>query len=514
MNYSVLKGASYILAHAPSMIGEGGTTVSTERITAPDSEYLKKFEDHIRSFEDAVNYAPNQTYIGNMDYNELAEVEAQWHENLLEDQDRHSETGEIMPEKEFLALLSICDVFDLVFLEENFAEEAKAALAEHELLKDRVDEVDQVHDLAWIEDHIENYEATPLYNEGKLVGCVLRAHEVDPNLTSHIMLENLVCKASGVLAAMNLIKQGIVEPGEIDYVLECSEEAIGDMNQRGGGNMAKAIAEIVGLSNATGSDMRGFCAAPVHTLITAASLVSSGTFKNVLVVSGGSTAKLGMNGKSHVGKDMPLLEDMVGGIAFLVSENDGVHPVIRTDIVGKHAVSSGSSPQAVTQALVANALEVENLSVKDVDVYASELQNPNITVPAGAGDVPLANLKIIGAIGVVRKDLERAQLQEFIDEKFIPGWAPTQGHIPSGIPYLGFAIRDLTEGDFNRAMLIGKGSLFLGRMTNLFDGISVMIERNRPEFAQSQVDGDLKETVKTEVAAALREFAANFSTED
>ena len=38
------------------------------------------------------------------------------------------------------------------------------------------------------------------------------------------------------------------------------------MNQRGGGNFAKAIGEILGLVNATGSDLRGFCAAPSHLL--------------------------------------------------------------------------------------------------------------------------------------------------------------------------------------------------------------------------------------------------------
>ncbi len=30
----------------------------------------------------------------------------------------------------------------------------------------------------------------------------------------------------------------------------------------------------------------------------------------------------------------------------------------------------------------------------------------------------------------------------------------------------------------SRAMIIGKGSLFLGRMTNLFDGISFLMEPN------------------------------------
>ena len=67
------------------------------------------------------------------------------------------------------------------------------------------------------------------------------------------------------------------------------------MNQRGGGNFAKAAAEIAGLTNTTGSDARGFCAAPTHALIEAASLVKAGTYKTVIVTGGGCTAKLGMN---------------------------------------------------------------------------------------------------------------------------------------------------------------------------------------------------------------------------
>ena len=104
---------------------------------------------------------------------------------------------------------------------------------------------------------------------------------------------------------------------EIDYIIECSEEAFGDMNQRGGGNIAKAIGEVVGLKDATGADIRGFCAAPTHSLVSAASLVKSGIYKHVVVVAGGGTAKLGMNGKYHLKKDMPVMEDVIGGFALL-----------------------------------------------------------------------------------------------------------------------------------------------------------------------------------------------------
>ena len=46
------------------------------------------------------------------------------------------------------------------------------------------------------------------------------------------------------------------------------------MYKRQGGNFAKAAAEVAGLVNATGSDARGFCAAPTHALIEAAAPVS------------------------------------------------------------------------------------------------------------------------------------------------------------------------------------------------------------------------------------------------
>ena len=98
------------------------------------------------------------------------------------------------------------------------------------------------------------------------VGFVKRAHDVDPNLSAHTMLENMVTKASAVLSLLHLIRVTGIDKNEIDYVIDCCEEACGDMNQRGGGNFAKAAAEIAGLNNATGSDTRGFCAGPTHAI--------------------------------------------------------------------------------------------------------------------------------------------------------------------------------------------------------------------------------------------------------
>ncbi|MCF6460933.1 glycine/sarcosine/betaine reductase complex component C subunit beta [Clostridium sp. Cult3] len=510
MNYPVVKGTSYILVHAEDMVIHNGTTQSTERTINPDSDYLKKLPNHLRSFDEAVNYMPNQVYIGNMTPEELGEHAQPWYDKPLEDASRYGKYGEIMPEDEFIGLMKIVDAFDLVKLTKEFTEEVKTKLEAHPLIKDRDDLISRLKtgdDLADIEKLINEQGAEAIYTDGKIVGCVKRAHDVDENLNAHVLFENLVCKASGVLAGLNLVAKNDINPEDVDYIIECSEEACGDMNQRGGGNFAKSIAEMVGFKNATGSDTRGFCAAPTHSLIIASSLVQSGTFKNVVVISGGSTAKLGMNGKNHVEKDMPILEDVVGGFAVLISENDGINPVLRTDLVGRHTVGTGSSPQAVMSALVTTPLEKGDLKITDIDKYSVEMQNPDVTKPAGAGDVPNANYKMIGALGVMRKDLERAQMMDFIKEHGMEGWAPTQGHIPSGVPYLGFARADILEGKMKNAMIVGKGSLFLGRMTNLFDGVSIVVEKNPGKTDEEK--GVSEEEVRTLVAEAMRDFASH-----
>ncbi|MCK5779852.1 MAG: glycine reductase, partial [Psychrilyobacter sp.] len=88
------------------------------------------------------------------------------------------------------------------------------------------------------------------------------------------------------------------------------------------------------------------------------------------------------------------------------------------------------------------------------------------------------------------------------------GWAPTQGHIPSGVPYLGFAMNELTTGELNRVMVVGKGSLFLGRMTNLFDGVSIMVERNTGIKEESNTVS--KDEINKMIAEAMKNFASQF----
>ena len=451
--YSVLKGASYILAHTPDMVIHNGTTQTTQRTIDPDSEYLKNLDKSLRSYDECKAYLPNQTYIGNITPDELAGYAQPWYQQKSDYIQREGRFGEIMPEDEFIGLIAICDVFDLVKLESQFAVSVKKKLESHSLIDPKFLSVfDKNFELSEINGFIADEHAEPLYYGGMIVGCIKAAHDIDHSLSAHVIFENLVSKASCVLSLLHLIDKNQIRKEDIEYVIECSEEACGDMNQRGGGNFAKAAAEIAGLVNATGSDVRGFCAGPTHALIHAAAMVKAGTFKHVIVAAGGSTAKLGMNGKDHVGKGIPILEDCVAGFAILVSANDGVSPEINTDIVGRHTVGTGSSPQNVISSLTASALEKAGLKLTDIDKYTVEMQNPDITKPAGAGNVPEANYKMIGALAAMRKEIEKSQLADFVSEHGMVGWAPTQGHIPSGVPYLGFARQELMDKKINRVM--------------------------------------------------------------
>ena len=508
---SVIKGASYVLAHTPSMVLLNGTTQTTEKIVNPESEYLKEVPSHLRSYEECVNYWPNQVYIGNAHPDELAEVEFPYYDKVKEGAERYGKYGEIIPEEEFLLLVQAVDVFEVVKLDKDFVAAHKEAFAADPIItEDIIEKIEEGIELAEIEKLVNEEHAEPLCFDGKLVGCVKRAHDVDVNLSAHVMHENLMSKATNVLALLYGVRNAGIEKSDIEYVIDCAEEACGDMNQRGGGNFAKAAAEIAGLVNATGSDTRGFCAGPSHALVEAAALVASGAYKCVAVTAGGCTAKLGMNGKDHVKKGLPILEDCLGGFCVIIAENDGVNPEINLGILGRHTVGTGSAPQMVIGSLVADPLERNDMKITDIDKFSPEMQNPDITKPAGAGDVPLANYKMIGALAVKRGELDKKELASFPAKHGLTGWAPTQGHIPSGVPYIGFAREDILAGKIKNAMIIGKGSLFLGRMTNLFDGCSFVIQGNTGAQDNSGVS---EEEVKGLIAKAMKDFAATLMAE-
>ena len=387
-----------------------------------------------------------------------------------------------MPEEEFYGIMRICDEFGLMVIEESFLQEITSKLKHHPLFtSEDLQRLGQGVSLDQIQKKVDDESSIPVYVHGnRIIGCLQRAHESDATLTPDVLLENLSAKASGVMALRHLIsRNGAAQ--EIDYLLGFGEEAVGDRYNRGGGNLAKAIGELCGCSRATGSDVKAFCCAPVHALVLASSLVSSKIFNTVALVGGGSLAKLGMKFQGHLRHDMPILEDVLAAIAIWVSQDDGISPVIRLDSIGKHEISSGSSQQAILEKLVVQPLDRLRMKLTQVDKYATEMHNPELTEPQGSGNVPKTNYRTIGSFAVLRKEIKREELDGFVKTHGMLGFSPTQGHIASAVPVLGHSVRKIREGKMENTMFLAKGSLFLGRMTQLSDGISFLLERNKGE---------------------------------
>lgn len=477
----VIKEASYIIAHVPDFVQYGSKPF---RDIEDNPDVKKKLDSHLWSYEDVLNYVPHQVYIGNMDPEELHNVPKPWYEHLLSDGKRNGPFGEIMPEDEFYGWMKVADEFDLLWLEPQFIEQIKGKFASHPFVKEAwVKKLGQGKALEKIKEMIEQGNALPVFYDGKLVGSFRRDHERDDTLKAEVLLENLVAKASGALAILHLLKLAKIAPTDVEFVLDCTETAVGDRYNRGGGSLSKTYAEMAGCVNATGNDIRAFCVAPNHALVNAAGLVESGIYKNVVVVGGGCLAKVGMKSAAHLTHNMPILEDILAGIAILVTKDDGVSPVMRLDSIGKHDVGAGSPQQAIMTSLILKPLKRMGLKMTEIDKYSTELHNPEITLPSGSGDTPATNYKIMASLAVLDKQIDKTGMDKFVRERGMLGFCPTQGHIPSAVPYLGHAIKAMKEGKMKRAMFIGKGSLFLGRMSHLSDGISFILEANSKSAA-------------------------------
>jgi betaine reductase len=280
------------------------------------------------------------------------------------------------------------------------------------------------------------------------------------------------------MALRGLLAAEGIPADAVPWVLNAGEEAVGDRYQRGGGNLAKAIAEDAGCLAAAGVDVKGFCCGPLHALLVAGSLVAAGLFPRVAVVGGAALAKLGMKAQGHLRHGQPVLEDTLVGVAMLVEADDGRSPRLRLDAVGRHAVGAGASQRAIMEPLVRDPLRRLGWKFRDVDRYATELHNPELTEPAGSGDVPRLNYRVIAGLAALAGEIVQAQAEAFVRAHGLPGFCPTQGHIASAVPYMAHALQGLRGGTLRRTLFVAKGSLFLGRMTQMADGLSLALERN------------------------------------
>jgi glycine/sarcosine/betaine reductase complex component C subunit beta len=426
---------SLVLDHVPDLVRYGSKP-------RRESTRWPEIAPSLRSFDDAVAYPPNQVVIGNLRPEDLWDRARPWWKQPVGDASPEGPSGDIGTQDAFYRALAEADRFELIH-----------------------------------EGSVAPDGALPLFDGNRAFGWVVGDHAEDPSLAPDVLLENLAIKASGVRALRDLLRRTGIDPATITHAIGCGEEAVGDRYQRGGGNVAKAIAESCDLTGASAIDVKSFCAAPIHALVVAAALLEAGIERRVVVVAGGSLAKLGMKFEGALTAGYPILEDVLAGVAILLEPSDGSNgPVLRTDAIGRMPVGAGSAPQTQLAALVGDPLDALGVTVSDVGAYATEIHNPEITEPQGGGDIADRNYRMLAGLGVLRGELDAGAIPGFGRAHGMPGFAPTQGHIASAVPWLPHALARMAAGDLHRTMLIAKGSLFLGRLTRLWDGASVVLE--------------------------------------
>ena len=480
MEQPVIRDVRFFLAHTPGLVQHGW---KPKREISQTVGFWDKAKRHLRQFSDAVAYPPNQVLLGNRTPDSLNDIPRPWFNHTNSKSPVKGAHGEILSEEEFYGLLKALDNFDFVWLEEGFSKNVTTLLQNNPLVSYLGPMDTSGIPFSKIEAMLtKSTEAIPLtLRTGEVVGLVRSRQGEDPSLTADILLENLAAKVTATMATVSVLSESRTPPETLQYLIGSGEEAIGDRYNRGGGNMAKAVAEATGCMEATGFDIKAFCCAPVYALIVAASLINSGTFRSIAVVGGGSLAKLGMKAPGHLAKDMPILEDTLVGFAALLGPDDGYSPLLKLNAIGRHTVAAGSKQQQIMEALVQQPLEQNNLKYCDIGKYATELHNPEITDTVGNGNVPRTNYRLLAALAARRGEIETGPVErdQFVARYGMPGFSPTQGHIASAIPYLGHALDNLKAGNYRYSMFLAKGSLFLGQMTQLSDGASFILEANQ-----------------------------------
>ena len=462
----VVRAARFAIAHTPAFVAAGSKP--RRELALRGAAEREALVAHLRSFDDAVRYPPHQVMLGALPPESLRETPRPWHGRLVEGARAEGPGGRMLDEMAFYAWLVRADVASLLYVTPEFARELQDFGASERIQTMPAEGLARAVDRG----------AEPLRRApDETVGVLVPAHEQDESLAAPVLLENLAAKATGALALRTLLDA--VDPGDpVDYLIGCGEEAVGDRYQRGGGNLAKAMGELAGVRSAGAADVKSFCASPLHGLLVAGALVAAGVYRRVVVLAGGSLAKLGMKYRGHLAAGYPVLEDVVVGAAIDVVPDDGRSPILRLDAAAVHRVGDGAAPHQMAQTLSAAPLRALGLRLSDVDRYAVELHNPDITEPAGSGDVPYRNYQMLAALAAQGGEIDRAGMDRFIEAHGMPGFSPTQGHIASAVAYLPHAIAGLTAGPLRRVQLVAKGSLFLGRMTNMADGVSLLLERN------------------------------------
>ena len=250
-----------------------------------------------------------------------------------------------------------------------------------------------------------------------------------------------------------------VDPESIRYAIGGGEEAVGDRYNRGGGALAKAIAESCGLVNANGSDVKAFCTSPVHALVMAGALVESGTFESVVVVAGGSLAKLGMKfegslerrrarargrARRHGGPRRPGRRRRTRGCASTPSASTASAATPRSRRCSRRSSPCRSSKLGRTDRRHRRLLD-------------GAAQPRDHRAGRAATTCPSATTGCSPRSRSCAASWRRDEMDGFCRRRGLPGFSPTQGHIASAVPWIPHALDRFARGELDVDDADGEG---------------------------------------------------------
>ena len=217
---AAIHACSIVLAHAPDLVRHGSKPA--RELAADANGLLDSIARSLRAYDDVLGYPPHQALIGNLRPDALWEVPRPWWNAPVEPRPE-GPFGVVVDQAELYRRMQEADAFGLFKLDGSPAPNGGLTIDE----------------------------------AGKAAGSMAGAHDLDETLSASVLLENLACKATGALALEHLLRTTGVAPEDVPYVIGCGEEAVGDRYQRGGGNLAKAIAEQAGLPQRFGQRREG-----------------------------------------------------------------------------------------------------------------------------------------------------------------------------------------------------------------------------------------------------------------
>ena len=144
----VVSGVANVLAHAPGLVRYGSRPL---RDIARDARVAEQIGSHLRGFDAARTYAPNQAFIGNIAPEALRSHAQPWFATDRGDARAEGPHGRIVGERELVDLIVACDRARLV---------TRGA--------------------------VTTKDALPLYVDGGVAASIVAGHEEDEALTANV----------------------------------------------------------------------------------------------------------------------------------------------------------------------------------------------------------------------------------------------------------------------------------------------------------------------------------------